>query len=192
MMAKTTLEDMKLIPTSIDGLVLLENRIFEDSRGHFLEVYKESAFRDFQLPHIFRQDNVSVSHKGVVRGLHYQIAPHEQGKLVRCLSGSLFDVAVDLRPRSKSFGKWVGVTLKPTSQALFIPAGFAHGFQALEDDSLIYYKCTSLYAPSFEQGIRYDDKDLAIEWPLSWPLSHHNVSEKDSKLPSFEDFRKLT
>ncbi|HEX4924247.1 MAG TPA: dTDP-4-dehydrorhamnose 3,5-epimerase [Bdellovibrionales bacterium] len=174
---------MKLQPTPIDGLVLLENRIFEDSRGHFVEVYKNSVFRELGLPREFVQDNLSVSRKGVVRGLHYQIDPFAQGKLVRCLDGSLFDVAVDLRRGSKTFGKWYGVVLKPTSQALYIPPGFAHGFQALEDQSLIYYKCTSEYAPAHERGLRFDDPELAIKWPLK----PEGVSEKDLKLPTLRE-----
>ncbi|MEQ1875626.1 MAG: dTDP-4-dehydrorhamnose 3,5-epimerase [Bdellovibrionia bacterium] len=176
---------MKAIQTGIDGLVLIESRIFEDARGHFLEVYKEPVFEGLGLPKVWVQDNVSVSHKGVVRGLHYQIAPAAQAKLVRCLQGSVFDVAVDLRKGSPTFGEWFGVTLKPTQQALFIPAGFAHGFQALEAKSMIYYKCDALYSPQHEKGFRYDDPELGIKWPL--PAD--GVSEKDLQLPSFKDFK---
>jgi dTDP-4-dehydrorhamnose 3,5-epimerase len=174
---------MKLIQTGIDGLVLVESRIFEDSRGHFLEVYKEPVFESLGLSHDFVQDNVSVSHKGVVRGLHYQIEPMAQAKLVRCLQGSVFDVAVDVRKNSPTFGHWFGVTLKPTQQALFIPAGFAHGFQALEANSMIYYKCTTIYSPTHEKGIRYDDSDLSIKWPIP----PGGLSDKDLILPRMRD-----
>lgn len=174
---------MKAIETGIDGLVLVENRVFEDSRGHFLEVFKGPAFENLKLPVDFVQDNVSVSHKGVVRGMHFQVDPMAQGKLVRCLQGSVFDVAVDLRKGSKTYGRWYGVTLKPTQQALYVPPGFAHGFQALESNSMIYYKCTSLYSPTHEKGIRYDDPDLAIKWPI--PSA--GVSEKDLILPLLRD-----
>jgi len=176
---------MKVIQTGIDGLTLIESRIFEDARGHFLEVFKVPVFRDLGLPVDFVQDNVSVSHKGVIRGLHYQIAPAAQAKLVRCLQGSVFDVAVDLRKGSPTFGNWFGVTLKPTQQALFIPAGFAHGFQALESKSMIYYKCDALYSPQFERGFRFDDPDLGIKWPLP-PVG---ISDKDLQLPLLKDFK---
>jgi dTDP-4-dehydrorhamnose 3,5-epimerase len=177
-------EFMKIVPTDIDGLVVVENQVFEDSRGQFLEAYKELTFDQAHLPKAFVQDNISTSRKGVIRGLHYQVDPYAQGKLVRCFKGSIYDVAVDLRKGSKTYGRWHGVTLGRPDLALYVPPGFAHGFQSLEEGSLVYYKCTTPYSPAFEKGIRYDDSDLAIRWPIeAGPI----VSAKDLKLPLFKE-----
>jgi len=176
---------MKIIPTELEGLVTVESRVFEDARGHFLEAYKETDFNLRALPRDFYQDNISTSKKGVIRGLHFQVHPFAQGKLVRCFKGSIFDVAVDIRKKSKTFGKWHGVTLSRPDHAIYIPPGFAHGFQALEEGTFVYYKCTALYSPEHEKGIRYDDPELAIHWPLEGLA----LSEKDLKLPFLKDLR---
>jgi dTDP-4-dehydrorhamnose 3,5-epimerase len=166
----------------IPGLILVEPRVFEDERGVFLETYKESDFSSAR----FVQDNVSVSSRGVVRGLHMQVAPSAQGKLVSVAAGSVFDVAVDVRPDSATYGQWEAVELTAGDhRALYIPPGFAHGFQALEDDTRLSYKCTAEYDRAAERGIRWDDGELAITWPLSEVL----VSEKDRELPGFAAFR---
>ena len=170
----------------IPGLILVEPRVFEDERGVFLETYKESDFRSAGIAERFVQDNVSVSSRGVVRGLHMQVAPSAQGKLVSVAAGSVFDVAVDVRPGSATYGQWEAVELTAGDhRALYIPPGFAHGFQALEDDTRLSYKCTAEYDRAAERGIRWDDGELAITWPLSEVL----VSEKDRELPSFAEFR---
>ena len=170
----------------IPGLILVEPRVFEDERGVFLETYKESDFRAAGIAERFVQDNVSVSSRGVVRGLHMQVAPSAQGKLVSVAAGSVFNVAVDVRPGSATYGQWEAVELTAGDhRALYIPPGFAHGFQALEDDTRLSYKCTAEYDRAAERGIRWDDGELAITWPLSEVL----VSEKDRELPGFAAFR---
>jgi dTDP-4-dehydrorhamnose 3,5-epimerase len=170
----------------IPGLILVEPRVFEDERGVFLETYKESDFSSAGIAERFVQDNVSVSSRGVVRGLHMQVAPSAQGKLVSVAAGSVFDVAVDVRPDSATYGQWEAVELTAGDhRALYIPPGFAHGFQALEDDTRLSYKCTAEYDRAAERGIRWDDGELAITWPLSEVL----VSEKDRELPGFAAFR---
>lgn len=170
----------------IPGLILVEPRVFDDERGVFLETYKESDFRAAGISERFVQDNVSVSSRGVVRGLHMQVAPSAQGKLVSVAAGAVFDVAVDVRPDSATYGRWQAVELTAGDhRALYIPPGFAHGFQALEDDTRLSYKCTAEYDRAAERGIRWDDGELAITWPLSEVL----VSEKDRELPGFAAFR---
>jgi dTDP-4-dehydrorhamnose 3,5-epimerase len=156
----------------------------EDERGCFMEAYRRSVFREFGIEEEFVQDNLSISKKGVLRGLHFQIAPHEQGKLVRVLSGEVFDVAVDLRLDSPSFGRWAAVTLSAKEGlAFYIPRGFAHGFMVLSEEATFLYKCTSEYAPERESGLRWDDPDVAIEWPLRPRL----VSAKDTSLPRLSE-----
>ncbi|MFP4068381.1 MAG: dTDP-4-dehydrorhamnose 3,5-epimerase [Spirochaetaceae bacterium] len=170
----------------IPALIFVRSRLFSDERGAFLETYRESEFAEGGITERFVQDNSSISARAVVRGLHMQVAPSQQGKLVQVTSGAVFDVAVDLRRGSPSFGRWVGVILSATEHsALFIPTGFAHGFQALEDDTRVSYKCTAEYDPATERGIRFDDPELAIAWPLPSPI----VSTKDLGLPSFAAFR---
>lgn len=145
-----------------------------------METYKESSFIEKGIPARFMQDNHSMSAKGVLRGLHYQLAPAAQGKLVRVASGAIFDVAVDIRKDSPWFGKWVGAELSASNKKmLWIPEGFAHGFCALENDAQVLYKSTGEYSPAHDRGIRWDDPFIGIEWPVKSPL----VSQKDAALP---------
>lgn len=157
---------MKFIKQSIPDVVLLEPRVFGDARGFFMETWRADQFEAEGLPSTFVQDNFSRSTQGVLRGLHYQIQ-HPQGKLVRVTSGAVFDVAVDLRRHSKSFGHWVGAELSAANKrALWVPPGFAHGFYVLSDIAGFAYKCTDYYAAQFERSLRWDDPRVGIAWPL--------------------------
>lgn len=169
---------------SIPGLFLVQPKVFGDARGYFLETWSERDFATAGIKADFVQDNQSKSMKGVLRGLHFQ-KTHPQGKLIRVVSGSVFDVAVDLRGGSPTFGKWHAATLSAVSHnQFFIPPGFAHGFLTLEDDTVFIYKCTDFYHPEDEGGIIWDDPVLGIEWPdLGLPLS---LSAKDAALPRFD------
>ena len=168
--------------TSIKDVLLVESKIYHDDRGYFLETYKKSEFENY-IDSEFKQDNYSFSRKGVIRGLHFQIGDTAQGKLVRVLNGRILDVAVDLRPESPSYRKHVAVILSSENHnALWIPPGLAHGFQALED-SLVQYKVTTEYAPGSEGGIIWNDPDLAIDWPMKDPI----LSEKDTKWPTMNE-----
>ncbi|PIR45651.1 MAG: dTDP-4-dehydrorhamnose 3,5-epimerase [Candidatus Vogelbacteria bacterium CG10_big_fil_rev_8_21_14_0_10_50_13] len=172
---------------NIPDLVLIESNVFPDDRGFFQETYRASIFKKQGLPE-FTQDNHSYSHQGVLRGLHYQSLPVGQGKLVSVITGAVYDVAVDLRSDSATFGQWVGVELSANNHRLFyVPAGFAHGFVALADDTHFFYKCTVEYSPDHDRGLRWNDPTLAIDWPIKDPL----VSIKDQALPNFNpaDFR---
>lgn len=164
---------MKLIQTDIPEVVIIEPKVFADERGWFMESFNEKCFHNeltklgLSIPNAFVQDNHSCSNKGVLRGLHYQIAPHSQGKLVRVTQGSAFDVAVDIRKDSATFGKWVGVELSDKNhKQLWIPEGFAHGFVALEDNTHFLYKTTNYYSKESERSIRWDDEDLDVDWPI--------------------------
>lgn len=159
-------------------------RVFEDERGYFLESYRQSVFEQHaSLPH-FVQDNMSWSRKNVLRGLHYQLNPAAQGKLVHCAVGEILDVAVDIRVDSPSYGRWVSARLDDRAHAmLYVPPGFAHGFVVLSEQALVHYKTTGEYAPHLEAGIRWDDATLAIEWGVDCPI----VSEKDQHLPGFDE-----
>ena len=172
-------------PTRIAGVLIIQPQIFGDSRGYFAETFKAPDFAAAGLPTEFVQDNESSSTKGVLRGLHFQ-KNHTQGKLVRVTSGRVFDVAVDVRPGSETFGQWVGVELDSEKKNMFyIPAGFAHGFLVLSDTAVFTYKCTDLYDPTSEGGIPWNDETIAVEWPkLDIP---YKTSEKDEKHPSFKD-----
>ncbi len=157
---------MRIIQTSIPDLLILEPKVFGDERGFFMETYQASQFSKLGLPTQFVQDNHSGSRQGILRGLHYQIR-QAQGKLVRVVSGEIFDIAVDLRKSSPSFGKHVSATLSAQNKHLFwIPAGFAHGFYVLSDWAEIIYKATDFYAPEWERTIMWNDPDLGISWPL--------------------------
>lgn len=172
--------------TDLPGVVVVEPRVFGDERGAFLETYKRSEFVAAGVTVDFVQDNHSVSQAGVLRGLHYQLPPYEQGKLVRVISGRAWDVAVDIRPDSPTFRQWVGVELSGENhRMLYIPSGFAHGFVALEDETHFVYKCTAEYDKASEGGIRWDDPDIAVEWPRGEVL----VSEKDAALPPLAEAR---
>ncbi|WP_128542998.1 dTDP-4-dehydrorhamnose 3,5-epimerase [Larkinella soli] len=168
--------------TSMEGLVELRPRIFEDERGLFFESYNEAIFESLGLPTGFVQDNQSFSVKGVLRGLHFQNRPYAQGKLVRVISGKVLDVAVDLREESPTFGKYETFLLDAALHNMaYIPEGFAHGFVALED-SVFSYKCTNVYHKASESGIIWNDPDLDIDWGVSNPI----ISEKDQQLPVFQ------
>lgn len=164
--------------TSIEGVYIIETKVFGDSRGYFMETYNKEAFEEGGLTMNFVQDNESRSTKGVLRGLHFQ-TKHSQGKLVRVTQGEVFDVAVDLRKGSKTFGKWEGVVLTSENKKQFyIPEGFAHGFLVLSDTATFNYKCTDFYAPQYDCGLIWNDKDIAIEWPLDG-IDNILLSEKD-------------
>ena len=174
---------VNVVPTAIPGVVVVESPVFGDKRGYFTEIFVAHTFAEAGLPSVFVQDNLSKSSKGTLRGLHYQIEPHAQGKLVYALAGSVFDVAVDLRRGSPTFGKCVGQELRGGSGiALWIPAGFAHGFIALEDDSLLFYKCNGPWARSAERSLAYNDPAIGIEWPIA-PTT---ISPKDAGAPTLD------
>lgn len=157
---------MKLIPTAIPDVLIIEPQVFGDERGFFMESWNADQFRAVGLDLAFVQDNHSRSARGVLRGLHYQL-PNPQGKLVRVVSGAAFDVAVDLRRSSSSFGRWTGVTLTAENKRMFwVPPGFAHGFLSLSDGTDFLYKCTAPYSPENEHSLRWDDPAIGIEWPL--------------------------
>lgn len=166
----------------IDGLMVFEPRVFTDERGAFFESFNETKFREATgFAGRFVQDNHSISHKGVLRGLHYQLPPHAQGKLVRVVAGAAFDVAVDIREGSPTFGKWAGVELSAENRKQFwIPAGFAHGFLALEDGTEFLYKTTDFWHAASERSIRWDDPDIGVKWPIERPPT---VSAKDAAAP---------
>ena len=175
---------MKVTTTAIPDVLLIEPRVFGDARGFFFESFNRQGFREATgLDLDFVQDNHSRSGKGVLRGLHYQIK-QPQGKLVRVVRGAVFDVAVDIRPGSPTFGQWVGITLSEENQRqMWIPSGLAHGFLVLSDSADVLYKTTDYYAPAHERCIRWDDAVLAIPWPLEGQVPL--VSEKDAKAPGF-------
>lgn len=178
---------MKLLETKLQGLFLVEGKKFFDERGFFTEVFKKSTLEMLGVPSSYLQDNMSFSKKGVLRGLHLQKAPHAQGKFVRCLKGAIFDVAVDLRSGSKTYGQWQGFELsEDNNHILYIPEGFGHGFQALADDNLVFYKCTKEYSSLGEVGVRYDDAELQIRWPMRDAI----ISAKDLALGSLQEFTK--
>ena len=178
---------MQVTPTALPEVLIIEPAVFGDERGFFLESFNQRAFAAaVGQPIEFVQDNHSCSQRGVLRGLHYQRPPHAQGKLVRVVRGSAFDVAVDIRRGSPSFGRWVGVTLDAASQRqMWIPAGFAHGFLALEDDTHFLYKTTDYYARDCERVIAWDDPAIAIDWPDlgSMPV----LAAKDTAAPRLAD-----
>ncbi|MBR3311415.1 MAG: dTDP-4-dehydrorhamnose 3,5-epimerase [Solobacterium sp.] len=170
---------------AIKGVFVITPQVFGDSRGYFAEIFKAPDFEAVGIPTVFVQDNESCSSKGVLRGLHFQ-KEHTQGKLVRVTSGCVYDVAVDVRPGSETFGKYVGVTLDAEKKQIFwIPAGFAHGFLVLSDSATFTYKCTDVYDPTSEGGIPWNDPDLAVEWPKL--DCEYKTSEKDGKHPGFKE-----
>lgn len=170
--------------TEIDGVVIIEPKVFGDNRGYFMETYNEADFKNAGLNYKFVQDNQSKSRKGVLRGLHFQKA-HQQAKLVRVIQGEVFDVAVDLRKDSPTYGKWVGVLLSDKNQKMFmIPRGFAHGFVVLSDTAEFVYKCDEFYHPEDEGGILWNDKDIGIDWLFDGEVI---LSEKDMKHKTLKD-----
>lgn len=176
--------NFKFIETEIKDVFIIEPKVFGDNRGYFLETYKKSDFEEAGLKYEFIQDNQSSSRKGVLRGLHFQ-KTHPQAKLVRVLSGEVFDVAVDLRKGSETYGKWVGVLLSGENKKQFmIPRGFAHGFVVVSDYAEFAYKCDDLYHPEDEGGLPWNDPDIAIEWP---DVGEVILSEKDSHFSTFAE-----
>ena len=177
------------IPQSISDVLLITAQRLGDARGWFSETYSASAYAEFGVKADFVQDNHSLSAvAGVIRGLHFQKPPHAQAKLVRVVRGSVFDVALDLRRSSPTYGKWCSATLTATGgEQYFIPRGFAHAFCTLEPDTEFVYKVDGYYAPASDAGLRFDDPDLAISWPVD--AKSATVSDKDGRLPSFRDFQ---
>jgi dTDP-4-dehydrorhamnose 3,5-epimerase len=174
---------MRVIPTELPGVVVVEPKILGDARGFFVETWNQSRYREAGLPSSFVQDNLSLSARGVLRGLHFQ-NPNAQGKLVTVVDGEVYDVAVDIRLGSPTFGRWVSVVLSGDSKRqLFIPAGFAHGFCVTSERALFAYKCTESYAPEAEKGIIWNDPDLAIRWPIDQP----RLSTKDAQYRRLRD-----
>lgn len=177
---------MNIIATSVPGVLLLEPAVFGDERGFFVETYRASTLADAGIVLPFVQDNQSRSRRGVLRGLHYQLQ-RPQGKLVRVAHGRVFDVAVDVRRGSPTFGRWAGAVLDDVShRQMYIPPGFAHGFVVLSAAADFVYKCTDYYHPQSEAGIRWDDPDIGIDWPKEI-LEHVVLSEKDRQLPLLRD-----
>ena len=172
----------------IEGVILIRPRKFADSRGWFMETYKASAYAELGVAAIFVQDNHSMStRRGTIRGLHFQTPPHVQAKLVRVARGSIFDVAVDLRKSSRTYGKWCGATLTAEAgEQLFVPRGFAHGFCTLEDHTEVLYKVDDIYAPACDAGLNWGDPGLAVVWPID--PANILASDKDARLPGFADF----
>jgi dTDP-4-dehydrorhamnose 3,5-epimerase len=168
---------------AVAGPALIQPTLIGDSRGYFMEAFKAEWFRDNIADVIFVQDNQSLSAQiGTIRGLHYQKDPLPQGKLVRCLKGSIFDVAVDIRPGSKTFGKWVGATLTAEKgEQLWVPEGFAHGFCTLEADTVVFYKVTNPYSQPHDAGLAFNDPEIGIDWPID--LSKAVLSDKDKVQP---------
>ena len=170
--------------TEIADVLEVKTAQFEDDRGFFTETYSLPMWRAGGFEAVFVQDNLSQSRKGTLRGMHYQLATHGMGKLVRVVRGSVFDAAVDLRQGSPTFGKWVGRTLSgENGLALWVPVGFAHGFVALEDETLVWYKCTGAHAPEAERSLRYSDPSVAVEWPIEPTI----ISPKDADAPLLAD-----
>ena len=180
----------KKIETSIEGVYVIEPTVYGDNRGYFMETYSDAEFEEIGLNYDFVQDNQSKSRKGVLRGLHFQ-KENTQAKLVRCIKGEVFDVAVDLRPGSETYGKWEGVVLSEENKKMFmIPRGFAHGFLVLSDEAEFTYKCDDIYNPNAEGGLAWDDKDVNIDWPLGdMKIEDLLTSEKDAKWPSLKELK---
>jgi dTDP-4-dehydrorhamnose 3,5-epimerase len=177
---------MEIVKTPIEGLLIIKPDVFEDSRGYFFESYNREKFLSHGIDVNFMQDNESKSGKNVLRGLHFQNPPFAQGKLVRVLQGSVFDVAVDIRKGSPTYGKWASIELSGDNKWMYwIPAGFAHGFLTLEDNTIFFYKCTNVYHKESEGCIRWNDPDLAINWGIENPV----ISDRDNNAPAFRAFQ---
>lgn len=175
---------MKFTETGFKGLLIIEPRIFNDSRGYFFESYNQSRFNEAGIDFRPVQDNESKSSKGVIRGLHYQLNPQAQSKLIRVVQGKIYDVVLDIRKGSETFGKWFGIELDSDSKKqLLIPRGFAHGFSVQSDVAVIQYKCDNIYSPSLERGINLRDPELGIDWKVE--NNAMIISEKDIKNPGF-------
>lgn len=170
---------MNIITTSLEGVLIIEPMVFEDNRGFFMETYNQNNYQKSGINRLFVQDNLSYSVRGTLRGLHFQIK-HPQAKLVQVIKGEIFDVAVDIRKGSPTFGKWTGIVLSAQNKRqIFIPEGFAHGFCVISETAYFLYKCSAFYAPDDEGGIIWSDPDIGIEWPVKAPV----ISEKDKHYP---------
>ena len=179
---------MEIIETNLKGLLVIKPKVFEDERGYFFESYNYQLFKQAGLDFNFVQDNQSLSQTGVLRGLHFQNNPNAQGKLVRVISGSVFDVAVDIRKKSPTYGQWFGLELTEQNKwMMYIPEGFAHGFATLQDFTVFSYKCTNFYNKASEDCIFWNDSDLAINWPIENPI----LSDKDLLGRHMKDFNSL-
>ena len=178
---------MEAIKTDIEGVYIIEPKVFKDQRGYFFESYNKLSLESLGIDYTFVQDNQSKSSYGVIRGLHFQKPPHAQTKLLRVVEGKIIDVAVDIRKGSPTYGKHVAVELSAENfKQLLIPAGFAHGFSVLSETAIVQYKCTDYYHPETEGGIMFNDADIDIDWGI--PLDEAVVSDKDLKHPSFAEF----
>lgn len=176
---------MEIQNTHIEGLIVLQPKIWKDDRGYFFESFRQDIFSKLNIDVNFVQDNQSLSQKGTIRGLHYQTVPFEQGKLVRVVQGSVLDVALDIRKNSPTYGQYFAIELSAENQTqFFIPPGFAHGFSTLEDNTIFCYKCTNYYSKANEGGVRFDDPALGIDWKVEGLF----VSDKDRELPVFAEF----
>ena len=177
---------MEILKTPIDGLLIINPRIFEDNRGTFFESWSRSSFNNLGLDLDFTQDNQSLSQKGVLRGLHFQNPPFEQGKLVRVIQGRVIDVAVDIRKKSPTYGHHFSIELSGENKTMFwIPPGFAHGFATLEDNTIFSYKCSGVYNKESEESLMWNDTDLNIDWQLKNPI----ISKKDQNSTLFTNFK---
>jgi dTDP-4-dehydrorhamnose 3,5-epimerase len=178
----------KFSRTNIDGVLVIEPRAFHDDRGFFMECYNLKSFEDSGFTRKFVQDNHSQSKKGVLRGLHYQLHPSPMGKLVRCLKGRIFDVGVDIRKGSPTFGKWFGDVLSGENfKMIYFPPGIAHGFLSLEDDTHVYYKCTGLYSKENERAVIWNDPEIGIKWPVDEVGGKVILSDRDKVHPRLKD-----
>jgi len=176
---------MEVIKTKIEGLLIINPKVFGDVRGYFFESYNDAVFKDNGIDAKFIQDNQSLSNSGVLRGLHFQAPPYDQGKLVRVITGAVLDVAVDIRKNSTTYGEHIAIELSEDNKTMFyIPPGFAHGFLTLEDSTIFSYKCTNLYNKASEGTVLWNDSDLNINWNISNPI----LSEKDLVGTKFKDF----
>lgn len=176
---------MEVIRTEIPDVLLIKPAVYRDERGYFFESFHTKRYREAGIPFDFVQDNESKSQKNVLRGLHLQKPPHTQGKLIRVIKGSVFDVVVDVRKNSPYYGKWVSTILTEDNKFMFwVPPGFAHGFLTLSDETIFYYKCTEFYNKESEMSIRWNDPVLAIDWGTDAPV----LSDKDREAPLFADF----
>ena len=182
--------NMQIITTKIEGLYIIEPQIWNDSRGYFFESYQSQKFAELGIDDDFIQDNEAFSYRGVLRGLHYQLPPFKQAKLVRVVSGMVQDVAVDIRPGSPTYGEYVSIILSDENKRQFyVPQGFAHGYLTLSESAIFAYKCDQYYARDHEAGIRYNDPSLAIDWQMK--DADLIVSEKDQNLPLFAHHEKI-
>lgn len=179
---------MNITQSELSGLLVIDPKVFGDDRGYFFESYNAEVFKAAGLEVDFMQDNESRSGKGVLRGMHFQEPPFEQGKLIRVARGAVMDVSVDIRKDSPTYGKWAAFELsEQNKRMLWIPPGFAHGFVTLEDDTIFIYKCTKVYNKESENSIHWDDPDLGIDWGVEDPI----ISDKDKAAPSFKELKSL-